>query len=202
MKLSEIYKVNFEKWCIELLNEAFNTSLNENIIQLNWEENDISQELFEKLDANPKRLKWNISASREFHLPNVNISKSKGYANKLRRIDIRMTSIISGLECKYFCEAKRLKEKDSKLKSAYIKEGMDRYISEKYPIGCMIGYLVEGDVTNTIDEGVNKLLNKYNRSAETLKMESHNLVKSYYESNHPEIGILKHLIFDFTNISN
>jgi hypothetical protein len=34
-------------------------------------------------------------------------------------------------------EAKRLKERDSVLMRAYIKEGMDRFISVKYPIGCM-----------------------------------------------------------------
>lgn len=37
---------------------------------------------------------------------------------------------------------------------------------------------------------------------ETLIFKSNKLIKTYYESNHSAIGTLKHLIFDFTDISN
>ena len=47
--------------------------------------------------------------------------------------------------------------------------------------------------------GINSLLIKDKRNSEVLNLESHNLINSYYESNHTKIGILKHLIFDFTN---
>ncbi len=47
--------------------------------------------------------------------------------------------------------------------------------------------------------GINFLLIKDKRNSEVLNLESHNLINSYYESNHTKIGILKHLIFDFTN---
>ena len=50
--------------------------------------------------------------------------------------------------------------------------------------------------------GINSLLIKDKRNSEVLNLESHNLINSYYESNHTKIGILKHLIFDFTNNQN
>jgi hypothetical protein len=167
------------------------------VIQLDWEENDISQELYEKIDANPKKLRWNITPFREFYLTQ-NIKKEKGFANKLPRIDLRMSNISGKLEYKYFCEAKRLKETDSKLKRAYIDEGMDRFISEKYPMGCMLGYLLEGKTNETI-KGINALLEKDKRNTETLVVKPHKLINTYYESNHSDIGTLKHLIFDFAN---
>jgi hypothetical protein len=205
MKLNTIvyekFRNAFEQKCCQLIIEAYQTSLTEKVIQLNWEENDISQELYEKIDVNPKRLKWNITPFREFYSPQ-NVKKEKGFANKLPRIDLRMSNIFSGkLEYKYFCEAKRLKEKDSKLKRAYIDEGMDRFISKKYPMGCMLGYLLEGKTSETII-GINSLLEKDKRNTETLIFKPNKVIQSYYESNHSDIGTLKHLIFDFTNISN
>ncbi len=116
------------------------------------------------------------------------------------RIDFRLTSFISTYEYEYFFEAKRLKEKSSDLKRAYINEGMDRYISGKYPIGCMLGYLLEGEIDETI-KGINSLLKKCKRNSEVLNSKPEEILKSIYESNHPNIGTLKHLIFDFTNIS-
>jgi len=196
----EKFRDAFEQKCCQLIVDAYQTSLTEQIIQLNWEENDISQELYEKIDANPKRLKWNITPSREFYLTQ-NIKKEKGFANKLPRIDLRMSNISGKLEYTYFCEAKRLKETDSKLKKAYINEGMNRFISEKYPMGCMLGYLLEGKTNETII-GINSLLEKDKRNTETLIFKSNKLIKTYYESNHSDIGTLKHLILEFTNISS
>lgn len=95
-------------------------------------------------------------------------------------------------------EAKRLKEKDSTLKRAYINEGMDRFISQKYPLGNMIGYLLEGNEQKTV-EGINKLLLSDGKSAESLVSKTFPLHSSYYESdNHANIGQLKHIILDFT----
>ena len=180
--------------------EAYKSSLKGKTIQLNWDENDISQELYEKLDANPKRLQFNITASREFHLPK-DVEKKKGFADKLPRVDLRMSSITSKLEFNYFFEAKRLKENDPKLKRSYIDDGMDRFTSKKYPSGCMLGYLLQGNVNQTVIS-INKLLVKDKRNTETLDSKKNDLHKYYFESKHIEIGVLKHLIFDFTDMSN
>lgn len=202
MKLSIVYKEAFEQKCFQLIIEAYQSSLSENVIQFDWNENDISQELYERIDKNSLRLKWNISLSREFFLSKETV-KVKGFADRLPRIDFRLTNIFAEAqkEFKYYCEAKRLKEKDSGLKRDYIKEGIDRYVSKKYPLGCMMGYLLEGKTEETI-KGINSLLEKDKRNTETLIFKPNKLIKTYYESNHSDIGTLKHLIFDFTNISN
>ena len=49
--------------------------------------------------------------------------------------------------------------------------------------------------------GINSLLTKDKRHTETLKSKINELHTDYYESEHLTIGILKHLIFDFTKIS-
>jgi len=198
--IHEKFRNAFEHKCFSLTVEAYKISLKEKTIQLNWNENDISQELYEKLDGNPKRLQFNITASREFHLSNTT-NKKKGFADKLPRVDLRMSSITSKLEFKYFFEAKRLKENDSGLKRSYIDDGMDRFTSKKYPSGCMLGYLLQGNVKETV-KSINSLLVKDKRNTQTLNSKKNDLHKDYFESKHIEIGVLKHLIFDFTNMSN
>jgi hypothetical protein len=192
----EKFREAFEQNCFRLIVEAYQISLTEKVIQSDWNENDISFELYEKIETNPIRIKnHKIHLSPEFRILK-NVPKTKGFADKLPRIDLRMSHFALQQEFKYFCEAKRLKEKDSGLKRAYINEGMDRFISGKYPLGCMLGYLLEGKTDETI-KGINSLLKKNKRSAETLNLKSNKLLKTYYESNHSGIGILKHLILSF-----
>ncbi len=195
MKLSEIYRKAFEDDCIELVVNAYNLAIVEKKYQTDWLENDFS-ELFKNY-INTSQFK--ITCETEKKLPPKTDVLEKGYGDKLDRIDFYFSTWNSQSRSECYMEAKRLKEKDSNLKKAYIKEGMDRYISKKYPIGCMLGYLLEGNVDET-KNGINSMLINDKRSSETLNLVSHKLLKSYYESNHSDIGILKHLIFNFTNI--
>jgi len=195
-KINEGFRNAFEHKCFNLVIDAYHKSLTEKIIHFDWNENDISQELYENIDSNTNRLQFNISASREFHLSNTT-NKVKGFADKLPRVDLRMSSITSGLEFKYFFEAKRLKENDSGLKRSYITDGMDRFTSKKYPFGCMIGFLLQGKLNETV-LGINKLLVKDKRDTQILTSKKNNLHNDYFESIHIEIGVLKHLIFNFT----
>ncbi|MFW2150672.1 MULTISPECIES: hypothetical protein [Acinetobacter] len=190
------YEKAFEVKCFRLMNEAYEESLALKTIQLDWDENDISQELCERIDLNHLRRKWRIFVSREHHLTSTNVNKIKGFANSLSRIDFKMATFNKSDEHLYYFEAKRIKEKDSSLKRSYINEGMDRFIKNKYPLGCMLGFLLEGDLHNTVG-GINKLLISDKRNLEVLNLSTATF-KNYYESRHVTIDLLKHLILDFT----
>lgn len=190
----------FEQKCFRLIIEAYQTSLTEKVIQLDWNENDISSEIHKSIKANPLRLKWKVSTNVEADIPK-DIPKVKGFADKFPRIDFRLTSFISNYEYEYFFEAKNLKQNDSALKRRYIDTGINNFVSGKYENGSLIGYLLEGKTDETI-KGINILLEKDKRNTEVLNLKSEKLLKSIYQSNHSDIGTLKHLIFDFTNISN
>ncbi len=196
----EKFKDAFEQRCCRLIINAYQTSLTEKIIQLDWNENNISSELHRHIKENPLRLKWKVSTNVEAHI-SKDIPKTKGFSDKFPRIDFRLTSFISTYEYEYFFEAKNLKQNDSALKRRYINTGIDSFVSKKYENGSLIGYLLEGKTDDTI-KGINSLLEKDKRNSETLIFKSNKLIKTYYESNHSDIGILKHLIFDFTNIIN
>lgn len=199
-EIIEKAKNAFEQKCFRLIIEAYRTSLDEKIIQLDWNENDISSEIHKNIKVNPLRKKWKVSTNVEADIPK-DTPKEKGFADKFPRIDFRLTTFSKSEEYEYFFEAKNLKQNDSALKRRYIKTGINNFTSGKYENGSLVGYLLEGKIDETIN-GINALIVKDERNSEILNLASHKLMKFYYESNHSEIGILKHLIFDFTNISN
>lgn len=198
MKLSEIYKNAFENECIQLVVEACHLANVEKKYQSNWYENDFSELIREYI--NESQFKIVCETERKL-FPKTDILE-KGYGDRLARIDFYFSKNwknIARFEC--YMEAKRLKEKDAKLKRAYIDEGMQRYISGKYPLGCMLGYLLEGKEKETVI-GINSLLEKDKRNTEILSPKQQKVFTSIYQSMHPQIGILKHLILDFTDILN
>lgn len=196
--IHEKFRTAFENRCYRLINEAYHISLSKKTIKLDWNENDISSELHEHIKENPLRVKWKVSTNIESYIPK-NIPKVKGFADKFPRIDFRLTSFISTGEYEYFFEAKNLKQTNSALKRRYIDTCINNFVSKKYTNGSIIGYLLEGKIDETI-KGINSLLKKDKRNTETLEFKSHKFLRAYYESNHSDIGILKHLIFDFANI--
>lgn len=178
------FKRGFEEKCFQLITESYVSAMETKVIKLNWDENDITSELHEHIKENPLRLKWSIVTNVEQHLPKDDIKKEKGFAAKLPRIDLRLVTINSSLEYEYHMEAKNLKEKDSGLKRRYIDTGINNFVSKKYENGCLLGYVLEGDLDKTVD-GVNKLLKKVIRETECLKEEESHLHDNYYESEHP-----------------
>lgn len=197
MELSEIYRKAFQDTCIELVINAYSLAVKERKYQTDWLENDFSELLCHYINSSQLSLVKGITCKTENKLFSNMENQTKGFADKLPRIDFVFFKIWKKQRYHTYMEAKRLKENDSSLKRAYIDEGMQRYISEKYPFGCMLGYLLEGNADKTKD-GINSLLIKDKRNSETLNHISHKLHKPYYESNHPGIGTLKHLLFDFS----
>lgn len=188
----------FEQKCWRLIIEAYQISLKEQVIQLDWNENDISSELHRHMKENPLRLNWKVSTSVEADIPK-DIPKVKGFSDRFPRIDFRLTSFISTYEYEYFFEAKNLKQNDSALKRRYIITGIDNFVSKKYENGSLVGYLLQGKTDETILE-INSILKYRKRSAEVLNYKMSKSLGVFYESNHNGIGTLKHLIFDFTSL--
>jgi hypothetical protein len=197
------FKVRFENKCVRLLVDAYNQSVTEKTIQLNWEETDITSQLREFIEKNPLKTIWEISCNVDPHLHNNRGKKEKGFAKKERKVDLSFVKFQQRLfqsnkEHVVFAEAKNLKENDSKLKRRYIDTGMGNFISGIYPLGFLVGYFLEGNVHATI-EGINHMLNKDNREKDCLHPKKHAIVRYYCESYHYDLCI-KHLIFDLTTL--
>ncbi|RCS26534.1 hypothetical protein DUT90_12315 [Polaribacter sp. WD7] len=187
----------FENRCITLFTEAYHTSINNQSIALDFDENDITAILHNYVDENKKRKHWRISTNVENFNFDKTITPHKGFAAKLSRIDLRFTNISwRKIEYIYYVEAKNLKTNDSALKRRYIDTGIDNFLrGGKYEQcnGILVGYILEGK-TEDCKDGINKLLKKDYREAEFIFQD----FSINYQSNHSE-RTLKHLFFEFTN---
>jgi hypothetical protein len=191
------FAIASENYCLRLLVLAFQVARSSNSIQLDWNENDITYVLNDYIKKNPLTNEWNIVTNREDSLSDESIPRKKGFANRSSRIDLRFVRITSPDEYTYYAEAKNLKENDSALKRRYIDTGINSFVGGKYKNGCLLAYILEGDLMKCI-EGVNKLLKKDKREVESLIKHNFPYFDHYFESKHPKLGILKHLAFDFT----
>ncbi|MEA3446373.1 MAG: hypothetical protein U9R19_16780 [Bacteroidota bacterium] len=200
-KVKSAFRNAFKHRCLKLFVAAYKKAMYDKSISLDWDENDITAQLHEYIDSNQSRLNWSIISNVEHHLPKKSIEKEKGFAAKYPRIDLRFATIKSNIEYQYFFEAKNLKEKSSALKRRYIDTGIDNFNSKKYENGCLIGYLLKGDVELTIN-GINSLLMKDNREKETLIKAECKYHDKHYESLHLNKECLDHYIFDFTILLN
>jgi hypothetical protein len=192
-----IFKSTFETRCIRLLIESYHSAIGDKSINRDWMENDITGMLNNYISKSPMRLKWKIANSREEYLFSESSPKEKGYADKESRIDMKLSTISSTMEFVYYFEAKNLREGNTALKRRYIDTGINNFIVGKYTNGILVGYLLDGNVTNTI-VGINKLLDKDLRNDEILIKKENPHHDMYFESRHTSIEILKHLILDFT----
>ncbi len=190
-------KQSFYNKCIILVVDAYNSSITDKPYTDDWLENDFTEMLDKYISGNKKRLNWNIHCNAENHLHDTHKHLSKGYADKEKRIDMKMSHIAFRNEFHFYIEAKRLKEHDYKLKNRYIETGIDSYISSKYPKGVLLGYLIEGSTDNTV-KGINDILNKKGRNDEIMVRKNHPIHRDYFESIHTSFGTLRHFVLDYT----
>ncbi len=152
------------------------------------------------IDKNPKRKKWKIFTNREDYQFDKSTIKSKGFASKFSRIDMRFSKFWEDEEYKYFVEAKNLKVNDSGLKRRYITTGIDNFLSGGKYFDCdgfLVGYILEGSIENCV-KGVNKLLKKDNREKEIIEKISTFLSLDSHFSNHQEKSIY-HLFLNYVS---
>lgn len=194
LSIAASFRTNFIGNCITLLMDAYYQSISNQLIFLDFDENDITAVLCNFIDKNPKRLSYSISVNTENHLFDYTKVVEKGFAAKFARIDMRFVSFWEAKEYKYYVEAKNLRTNDSSLKRRYIDTGINNFLpSGKYYEcdGLLVGYVLEGTCDECKD-GINKLLIKDNRNTEVIK----NLNKAFYVSNH-ENKELNHVFLSY-----
>ncbi len=195
------FQNKFKERCTTLFIEAYYTSISNNSISLDFEENDITAILHNYIDENPKRKKWQIFTNREDYQFEKKDNQSKGFAAKFSRIDMRFTKFWECEEYKYFIEAKNLKLSDSGLKRRYINTGIDNFLKGGKYFDCdgfLVGYILEGSVENCV-EGINKLLKKDKRENEKIEKFSSFLSIDSYFTFHPKKKEIYHLLLSYIN---
>jgi len=203
-------KVQFENNCISLLLDSYNQVLKKKSFK-ELTENDITVLLVGFMRNNPRRYELNISVDREIYIDSSDTYSGAASANKSPRIDLKYTTWKSNAEYEYYIEAKNICENNWKktsvttlinaleLQKRYIETGIQNFITGRYPNGCIVGYVVEGNPDNIVRK-INEILTGATRPKEHLTKTTKGGFSYCYNSTHPGkiMPILNHYFLLFT----
>jgi len=192
---------------LNLLSEAYQTIKTPEKFFEDPDETQISVSLFDACyiinDKNQTKF-WVVP---EYHEMTDEIRSGKKKAISAKRFDIYFGNWSTPERVEYGVEAKLLVENDfmgrksKKLIEEYVGDkGMNKYISGTYrKRGCMVGYVIEGNISNVVDKINNHIESVFDSSQKLLKeqiiMFNH---KEVYKSSHNKLGYsLFHLMLDF-----
>lgn len=207
------FEKSFQNNCLTLIGEAYRELKTRRVISIEWDEENITANIQNCIKTNPKSSKWNILTIAEYPHYTSSILNNEVKAKAAPRFDLcfiknwelAQTQVSFSVETKKLVEhnctrnSRKTKINALRLQSEYILNGMDRFISGKYPSnGCMMGYVLEGK-SNNIIEGINMLLKQQGRSEECLKKKEINIpnLEDLFLSLHDNNLTLRHLFLNF-----
>jgi len=167
--VQEAFRLEFEKRCLSLLNRAYIESTFEGKIFMDWEEETISAVLIDLMGKSEEAQNWNIDIVPEYRIYTNEHLTGLESPKKASRIDFRFCTFKSSHRLEYFMEAKNLAEKNwrkpgntkdtiaLKLQKRYIETGLKKFMSAEYPMGCLVGYVMQGEPDHII-ANINKLI--------------------------------------------
>jgi len=203
-------------WCHRAVIEAYQKMMESGTDYHEWEEEDISKALYEKMKRLDLVRNKEITIIPEFRLYGAKYSKKKAKAKEADRIDFLFSRWKLNVELEYFGEAKNLSSKTwtkshneatvdaSYYGGRYIDTGIKHLTSGSYALlnGFLIGYIVNGSAKENLDS-LNSLIIKRKLPPKIGLIENPKPICSYpacYTSKNiekKEEVILQHIFLEF-----
>ena len=164
---------SFENIFSELLISGYYSMVKEKNYSLEMEEEELSAELIKHMENLTLRKDNLISVIPESRYYNEDIYNHLKKPKEAPKPDILLLAWLQswqvGVEIKYYIEAKNLSESNwnknhstnpvnaKKQKERYIETGINNFVTERYPYGCLAGYVVQGSPNKIIND-INDIL--------------------------------------------
>jgi hypothetical protein len=171
--------MQFEDNCVQLLLESHKELLKTGSNFKESDENAITVQLIGCMKKNPISADYKIDITREQYIDTDDVYSGMKDPDKSPRIDIRLMNWSGSEKVEYFFESKNLYENNFTKKGnktpvdarfyqkRYINTGIQNFIDGKYPRGCLIGYILEGNPDGVVEK-INILLKTDKRNGECL----------------------------------
>lgn len=212
-KIAAKVRVVFEQRCIELLEWACETLKLEKRINADWGEENITANLYVLIHNSQRSIEYDIHPECEHPFFSPDILDNKKKAKSATKIDLAFQHNWSGQRFMFYVEAKNLIENDvrktgrktktraAKVIERYIVKGIDHYLNQHYPLGCLLGYVFNGTVSGVVN-AINARLDNKNRSSESLSMpvgtQPWVVCQSQHTDNANQVVQIVHYLFDFS----
>lgn len=202
----------FEQRCVELLKWACVILKREKCINSDWGEENITANLYVLIHNSQQSVDYDIHPECEHPFFSPAILDNKKKAKSAAKIDLVFQHNWSGQRFMFYVEAKNLIENDvqktgrktktsaAKVIERYIETGIDHYLNKHYPLGCLLGYVLDGTI-DSVTHAINARLIQKMRSQETLStpVGTHpwmNCHSHHTDMDNKEVQIV-HYLFDF-----
>ena len=196
------FSAGFHDNCIRLIGEACLDLKNKHIVTVDWDEENISANISTAINTSPNALKWQIHVVSEVPLYDKEILQGTKKAKSAKRVDLELgvwneNYLTFSVEAKNLIQNKIIKNGCKKpiypltKQKRYIETGIDHYVSGYYPPnGCMLGYVLEGDISSIVS-GINKIMKNKFSCTEKLYPQSCQFVgiDGYYVSHHTNLNL-------------
>jgi hypothetical protein len=164
----------FKFHCIEAIQVGYDKMRSEKRYHIDWEEDNLTICLIETINQTQFLGQFQISVNYQPPIYNEAMAFEGADPLKAPRVDFKFSKFFGPKERNYFAEAKNLSENNwiksadtsvnaSHYRARYIDTGIENYLSGRYPEGCLVGYVVNGNVANIV-AGLNRLINSRNAS--------------------------------------
>jgi hypothetical protein len=168
---------NFEQACLWIITEAFKRMKREKRYDLTWKETYFSACLVGYMQKIRHEKDIRLRIDPESHLYREEMLNCTEDPDTAPRIDIKISGgwvredVYYGIEGKVLVENNWITRNASYLCRRYIATVIDNFVngrySDKMGIGCMVGYVVQGNASE-IALKINKLLIRYGRNKEKM----------------------------------
>ena len=207
--LAEKVREKFEKRCIELLEWACCKLKCLKKVDANWGEENITANIYTLIKESQQAIAYDIYVEPEHPLYSRDVLDNRKGAKTAPRIDMVFQHNWSGCRFPFYVEAKNLIEQNfvkagrktktiaSVVLKRYVEKGMDHYLHEYYPKGCMLGYVLNGTIADVVNS-LNAYLERIGRGEEALYTSS--IAKQwmcYHSSHNISKMTINHFLFDF-----
>ena len=220
-KLSTKFKKRFEGICHQLLIEGYQIIRANRSCSNKWDEENISAHFIDNMENNPIAIDNKIDIRPEIRVYTNAIINQGVKAKTASRIDIyffRTTWSNPKQEEGYAVEAKNISQNSwkknkadknpvnvSQQKTEYITKGIDDFIQGNYPQGCMIAYVVQGNISNIITDINQRIKKRPNYPSKIGQLTKTTPILNFTEIYDSKCvtpsnkkGQLKHFFFDLT----
>lgn len=219
IKIAQLFKNSFEDICHQLLVQGYQNIRTNGSCDKNWDEENISAHFINNIENLPLAIKHKIDIKREHPIDTNAIINRGSKAKTASRIDIYFfqTTWTNPKQVKgYSVEAKNISQNNwtkntnksvnaSTQKTEYITKGIDEFVQGNYPQGCMIAYVVQGNIPIIIKDVNNRIKKQTSYPSKIGVISKVSPILGFSEiysskcvtSSAPK-GVLKHFFFDLT----
>jgi hypothetical protein len=163
-------KASFINHCIEAVNIGYNIIIANKSHQLDWLEDNLTAHLVETIELSGFLTSFQISINYQPPIVNYDIAFQGADFLTAPKVDFKFSTWSGPKEIKFYAEAKNLSERDwhkasgalvksSKQRGRYLDTGVENFLSNRYPEGCLVGYVLNGS-TAAIVNNLNSLIKR------------------------------------------